>query len=426
MMCTCYAQLANHPSKLSILLLFNIGIVTQPPFNQPARVYDYKSEGQCDKHVDVFKDCIHSVRDVSPTHGFAALKVTALGNPKLLERMSTMIVEVKRLFAKFDKKKTGLISREEFISCYEQYFHVDDTKLSEILDHLVDKSNGMIDYITFSEMFTPQSLHTFTLKCKDIGPLALATPSEEEVVLMKKMSQRLHTLAEEAASCGTKLLVDAEHLKYQPAIHNLVLELQMKYNSKDETKRPVIFNTYQCYLKDTTDRVVTDLKRAKRHNFHFAAKLVRGAYMVHERARAKELQYPIPIHDTANDTHQCYDEVIELLLNHRIKQGPGLEFMIATHNMTSIEKAVTLMNELGLNPNDESVHFAQLYGMSDNLTFILGNHGYSAFKYLPYGEVHEVVPYLVRRAQENGDMLGNASTELDLLQTELKKRLLYA
>lgn len=390
-------------------------------------MYDYKSESQCDKHVDVFKDCIHSVRDVSPTHGFAALKVTALGNPKLLERMSTMIVEVKSLFAKFDKKKIGLISREEFVRCYEEYFHVNDTKLSEILENLVDESNGMIDYISFSEMFTPYTLHTFTLKCKDIGPLALATPSEEEVVLMKKMSERLHTLAEEAACCGTKLLIDAEHLKYQPAIHNLVLELQMKYNAKEQTERPVIFNTYQCYLKDTTDRVVTDLKRAERHNFYFAAKLVRGAYMVHERARAKELNYPSPIHDTANDTHHCYDEVIELLLNHRVQQGPGLEFMVATHNKMSIEKAVALMNELGLNPNDESVHFAQLYGMSDNLTFTLGNHGYSAFKYLPYGEVHEVVPYLVRRAQENDDLLdGNTSTELDLLQTELKKRLLYA
>jgi len=385
-------------------------------------VYDYKSESQCDKHVDVFKDCIHSVRDVSPTHGFAALKVTALGNPKLLERMSTMIVEVKRLFAKFDRKGNGLISREEFVSCYEEYFHA-DTKLSEILEHLVDKSNGMIDYISFSEMFTSYTLHSFTLKCKDIGPLALATPSEEEVLLMKKMSERLHTLAEEAAFCGTKLLIDAEHLKYQPAIHNLVLELQMKYNDKEQTERPVIFNTYQCYLKDTTDRVVTDLKRAERHNFHFAAKLVRGAYMVHERQRAEELKCPSPIHGTANDTHQCYDEVIEILLNHRV-QGPGLEFMVATHNKESIEKAVTLMNELGLNPNDESVHFAQLYGMSDNLTFTLGNHGYSSFKYLPYGKVHEVVPYLVRRAQENGDLLGgNCSTELDLLQTELKKRL---
>jgi len=152
--------------------------------------------------------------------------------------------------------------------------------MSGFLDHLVD-SNCMIDYISFSEIITPYTLYIFTLKCKDIGPLALATPSEEEVVLMKKMSERLHTLADEAASCGTKLLVDPEHLKYQPAIHNLVLELQMKYNSKDKTERPVIFNTYQCYLKDTTDRLVTDLKRAERHNFHFAAKLVRGTYMVH-------------------------------------------------------------------------------------------------------------------------------------------------
>ena len=94
------------------------GILTQPPFNQPARIYDYKSEKECDRHVDIFKNCIHSVRDVSP-HGFAALKVTALGNPELLERMSTMIVEVKNLFAKFDEKGTGLISREEFIRCYE-------------------------------------------------------------------------------------------------------------------------------------------------------------------------------------------------------------------------------------------------------------------------------------------------------------------
>lgn len=313
-------------------------------------------------------------------------------------------------------------------SCRE-YFHVDDDKLSEILELLDPNASGMIDYISFSQMFTPYSLHTFTLKCKDIGPLALATPSNEEVVLMKKMSERLHTLAEEAASCGTKLLIDAEHLKYQPAIHNLVLELQMQYNAKDRTQRPIIFNTYQCYLKDTTDRVVTDLKRSERYGFHFGAKLVRGAYMVHERARAKELKYPSPIHDTPGDTHRCYDEVVEHLLNHRVQHGPGLEIMIATHNTESIEKAVKLMSKLGLKSSDQSncsVHFAQLYGMSDNLTFTLGSHGYSAFKYLPYGEVQEVVPYLVRRAQENGDMLGNAGTELSLLKAELKKRSLFA
>lgn len=95
------------------------GIVTRPPFNQPARVYDYRSEEDCDKHVEVFKSCIRSVRDVAPTHGFAALKVTALGNPELLERMSTMVVEVKNLFSKFDREGSGLIGREDFVRCYE-------------------------------------------------------------------------------------------------------------------------------------------------------------------------------------------------------------------------------------------------------------------------------------------------------------------
>eukprot|EP00571_Detonula_confervacea_P002260 CAMPEP_0172329058 /NCGR_PEP_ID=MMETSP1058-20130122/60674_1 /TAXON_ID=83371 /ORGANISM="Detonula confervacea, Strain CCMP 353" /LENGTH=588 /DNA_ID=CAMNT_0013046205 /DNA_START=387 /DNA_END=2153 /DNA_ORIENTATION=+ len=402
------------------------GIFTHPPFNQPARVYDYKSECECDRHVSIFKSCIRSVQDVSPHCGFAALKVTALGNPELLQRMSTMIVEVKNLFSKFDEKGTGLISRDEFVHCYEHHFHTDDGKLTEILEFL-DPSNatGMIDYISFSQMFTPYTLSKFTLKCKNVGPLALATPSDEEVVLMKKMSKRLHTLAEEAARCGTKMLIDAEHLKYQPAIDNLVLELQQKYNAKSRTERPVIFNTYQCYLKDTQERVTTDLRRSERFDFHFAAKIVRGAYMVHERQRAREMKVPSPIHETAEDTHRCYDEVIELLLNHRFQNGPGLKVMIATHNKESIEKAVKLMDELGLGPNDSGVHFAQLYGMSDNLTFTLGQHAYNSFKYLPYGKVEEVVPYLLRRAQENSDVLGNAGSELGLLQDELKKRFLF-
>lgn len=404
----------------------DIGIFTQPPFNQPARVYDYKSECECDRHVEIFKSCIRSVQDVSPTHGFAALKVTALGNPKLLERMSTMIVEVKNLFSKFDKKGSGMISHDEFVRCYEKYFHTDDEKLAEIIQLLECNSSGLIDYIAFSQMFTPYALPTFTLKCKDVGPLALATPSDDEVVLMKKMSERLHTLAEEAVHCGTKLLVDAEHQKYQPAIDNLVLELQQKYNAKDRTQRPFIFNTFQCYLKDTPERLMTDLRRSELQSFHFAAKLVRGAYMVHERSRAREMKYPSPIHDTAEDTHRCYDESIELLLRHRLRNGPGLEVMIATHNRESIEKAVDLIRRVGIDPSDESIHFAQLYGMSDNLTFTLGKHGYNAFKYLPYGEVQEVVPYLLRRAQENGDVLGNAGKELGLLQEELRKRFSFA
>ena len=241
---------------------------------------------------------------------------------------------------------------------------------------------------------------------------------------MKKMSERLHILAEEASRAGTKLLVDAEHLKYQPAIDNLVLELQQKYNAKARTPRPIIFNTYQCYLKDTPERIMTDLRRSERFSFHFAAKLVRGAYMVHERERAKKINIPSPIHDNAENTHLCYNAAVELLLRWGVR-NPGLEIMVASHNKESIEKTVRLMSKLGISPNDRSVHFAQLYGMSDNLSFTLGNHGYSTFKYLPYGEVGEVMPYLLRRAQENSDMLGNAGVEIDLLKEQLRKRLYF-
>lgn len=395
---------------------------TQPPFNQPARVYDYKSEKECDRHVEIFKNCIRSVHDVSP-HGFAALKVTALGNPVLLERMSTMIVEVKKFFATLDKNETGLVNRDDFLRCYYEHFHGDEQKaLDEMLDFLDPENSGMIDYISFAKLLTPYTLSSFTLKCKKVGPLALATPSDDEIVLMKMISERLNSLAEEAVKCGTKLLIDAEHVKYQPAIDSFVLELQQKFNAKDVTDRPVIFNTYQCYLKDMPERMVTDLQRSERFSFHFAAKLVRGAYMVHERNRAQQLNIASPIHDTIRDTHKCYDESVKILLEYRQKHGPGLELMIASHNKKSIEKAVHLMSRLGIDSNDSTVHFAQLYGMADDITFPLGLHGYNAFKYLPYGKVQEVLPYLLRRAQENGDMLGNAGSEVNLLLRELKKR----
>ena len=399
------------------------GIFSQPPFNQPARVYDYKSEEECDRHVSIFQECIHSVHDVSSV-GFAALKVTALGNPELLERMSTMIVEVKNLFATFQPESGsgGLISREKFAQCYQQHFRVDDYRLKEVIESLDPNDSGVVDFISFAEMLTPYNLPSFTLKCKSIGPLARVTPSSDEIVLMKRMSERLHTLATDAAQNGTRLLIDAEHQKYQPAIDNLVLELQKTFNAKDKTDRPIVFNTYQCYLKDTLERVEMDVKRSERYSFHLGAKLVRGAYMEHERERSKNLKYPCPIHDTAEDTHQSYNDAVEYLLRYRWQHGSGTEIMVATHNQESIEKAVVLMKQFDLEPQDPSVSFAQLYGMRDNITFPLGSKGYNVLKYLPYGKVEEVMPYLLRRAAENSTVLGDTVSELELLKEALYKR----
>ena len=198
-----------------------------------------------------------------------------------------MIVEVKNLFAKFQPENGsgGLISLEEFAQCYRQHFHVDADHLEAVIESLDPNDTGVVDFISFAEMLTPYNLPSFTFKCKSIVPLARVTPSSDEIVLMKRMSERLHTLAADAALNGTRLLIDAEHQKYQPAIDNLVVELQKKFNAKDKTDRPIIFNTYQCYLKDTLERVEMDLKRSERYSFHLGAKLVRGAYMEHERER---------------------------------------------------------------------------------------------------------------------------------------------
>ena len=216
-------------------------------------------------------------------------------------------------------------------------------------------------------------------------------------------------------------LYDSKHR--QPAIDSLVLELQRKFNDKSKTDRPVIFNTYQCYLKDAAERAQVDLERSERFNFHFAAKIVRGAYLHHERDRAEKLGYPNPIHDSKEETDRCYDDVVEKLLRHRSERGPGLEVMVASHNKESIERAVHLMQKLGIQCEDNpSVHFAQLYGMCDNLTFTLGKANFNAFKYLPYGSVGEVIPYLLRRAEENGAVLDKTGVEIDLLIDELKRR----
>jgi len=392
--------------------------------NQPARVYDYKCEVECDRHLDVFRSCIHAVRDVTPD-GFAAVKLTALGNPLLLERLSTAIVEMKRMFANLDCNGDGVVDWDEFDRGYRLYFNDADEMVPEYINRLDPSNTGAIDYISWSRYITFRDLPKLAASCRDIGPLALAAPSKEEIELLDNMTRRVEAVAEEAANCGVRLLIDAEQSYMQPGIDNLTVNLQQKYNCRETQERPIIFNTYQCYLKDMPERMMTDLKRSEQLAYHFAAKLVRGAYMHGERARAKEMGYPSPIHDTIEDTHKCYDESVEYILRHRLEHNSKSEVLLGSHNQPSIEKAIRLMNELDMTAGSDQaiVHFAQLLGMSDHLTFGLGKQGYRAYKYVPYGKVDEVVPYLLRRAEENSTLLGNSNKEKEMIGREIKRRI---
>jgi len=386
------------------------------------RVYDYDSEAKCDRHVETFQKCIEDVANLQ-ADGYAAMKVTALVNPILLERMSRAIVEAQNLFAKFDQDQDGFISKEEFERGLHLYFKDEDLQFKERMEQMVCPNKQSVDYITWSMSLAPHDLPQITAGCRENGPLCMTAPTEEEVELIERMYERGHILAKTASEHGTRLLVDAEQARFQPAIDNLVLDLQRTYNATHTTDIPIIYNTYQCYLKDAGDRLKTDVERSERHNYHFGAKLVRGAYMESERALAAAKGDPSPIHDTLQDTHDCYNDSVKFLLKHSKTSNKTTEVMCATHNQETIELAIEAMNEIGIDRKAQTICFAQLFGMMDNLTYKLGHTGFRAYKYVPYGPVKMVMPYLLRRANENSAIAGGAPKELEMITNELKRRL---
>jgi len=220
-------------------------------------------------------------------------------------------------------------------------------------------------------------------------------------------------------------MVDAEQSYFQPAIHRLAVEMMRVYN----TESAIVFNTQQCYLKKALKTVTLDLEQAKRQNFYYGAKLVRGAYMEQERARAALLGYKDPINPDFDATSAMYHSVLDECLT-RIKafkdagEDPQkIGIMVASHNADTVRYGVRRMAELGLDPQERVLCFAQLLGMCDQITFPLGQAGYSVYKYVPYGPVNEVLPYLSRRANENGTMLGKVAQEKNLLSKELLRRI---
>ncbi len=384
------------------------------------RVYHYIDEAVCDQHAEVFVNCIQSVHNTSPS-GFAAMKITALGDPNLLKRMSANLTEIRRLFRKFDADGNGTITREQFENSCNLYFN--ESPLTEKLFAKADEDgDGRIDYIEWSNSIGDidnLDLSHLVKHCKDkSGPLSKTALTSEEIQLVRNMRTRVGKLADLASTLGVRLMIDAEHSYFQPAIDNIAYSLSKKYNKGDH---PIIFNTYQMYLKDSWRRLQIDYDRSVRDGSAFAVKIVRGAYMVLEAAHAKETGGNDPILPSLQETHDNYNNAISDMIR-KMGKGEKVEIVIASHNQESIEIALDEMKANGLDQS-ANVYFGQLLGMADHLTFTLGAEGYKAYKYVPYGKVNEVMPYLIRRAQENADVLGNALFELKMITTEIKRRI---
>lgn len=395
-----------------------------------ARTYFYLDEPSCEKNLENFQKCLVTIANTTSCPGFMAVKLTALGKPQLLLQLSEVIMRA-RNFVEHVTGTKGTVLRQHFTP--EQL----EKKLAEagikdtasFLKNVVTDKDGIIHLFPWSGIINEnlELNETFRVPCiKDGRMVRLTTQlSKTEEAMFRNMIRRCTTLINAAKDLNVRLMIDAEQTYFQPAISRICMEMMNKYN-KDRT---IVFNTYQCYLKDTFNEVLSDLEQADRQKFYFGAKLVRGAYIEQERERAAEMNYPDPTCPDIEATTEMYHKTLEECFR-RMKAlkdagdvANKVGIMVASHNENTTRFAIDKMKEVGLTPADKVLCFGQLYGMCDFITFPLGQAGYSAYKYVPYGPVEEVLPYLSRRATENKSVLTKLKKERTLLGKELFRRI---
>ncbi|MBO9563572.1 MAG: proline dehydrogenase family protein [Niastella sp.] len=238
--------------------------------------------------------------------------------------------------------------------------------------------------------------------------------NEEEKAEWQRVVARMHKIISAAAAKNIGVLVDAEETWIQDPVDALTMQMMELYN----LDKVIVYNTVQLYRHDRLAFLKDSFEQAVNKRFILGAKLVRGAYMEKERKRAEEMGYPSPIQPSKEASDRDYNAGVEFCIEHLDK----ISLIVASHNEYSSLRAAELLDQKGLPHNHPHIHFSQLYGMSDNITFNLAKAGLPVSKYLPFGPIHDVVPYLMRRAQENSSVSGQTGRELGLIRKEMKRR----
>jgi len=260
-------------------------------------------------------------------------------------------------------------------------------------------------------VFKPTGIGRFEIWQKKSEGTPLNSVEEAE---WERIVERYDQICAEAAAAGIALLIDAEESWMQLAADELCEAMMRKYNKE----KAVVYNTLQCYRWDRLDYLKELHQHAKSEGFKLGFKVVRGAYMEKENERAADKGYPTPICPSKEASDQNFNTVMQYIMDH-INE---IYLFLGTHNERSSYLAMEIMAAKGLRRNDERVWFGQLYGMSDHITYNLAAVGYNVAKYIPFGPVKDVMPYLIRRAEENTSVAGQTSRELDLIKRERERR----
>ena len=295
-------------------------------------------------------------------------------------------------------------------------YSVEGKEGSDQLDATLKKILVLTDFaetkkaMPFS-VFKPTGLGRFELYQKVTENIEL---SKDETQEWKRLVSRFDKASKAAFDANVTLLIDAEETWMQKAADDLCEQMMVKYNKE----RAVVFNTLQCYRWDRLDYLKEEHKKAKEGGYKIGFKIVRGAYLEKENERAEEKAYPTPMHKSKQATDDCFNEIMRYMLDNL----DTIEIFIGTHNEESNYLAMDMMTEKNITVNDPRVWFGQLYGMSDHITFNMATLGYNIAKYIPFGPVKDVMPYLIRRAEENTSVAGQTSRELSLLKKEKERR----
>ena len=291
----------------------------------------------------------------------------------------------------------GKTSEEDFESTKNEIYRtITRAKEDDLVPFAVFKVTGIVPFDILEKVSSGKEL----LK------------NEEEA--WERAKGRMTELCEYAHSLEQQLFIDAEESWIQDAIDAHVTEMMERFNKE----KPIIFNTLQLYRTDRLEFLKKSHEKAKNEGYFLAVKLVRGAYMEKERERAAEMGYPSPIYPDKESTDKAFDAAGEYCL----ENVEEICCVVGTHNEKSVELLVEKMEKKGIPHNHPNIHFSQLYGMSDNISYVLGKNGYNVTKYVPYGPIKEAVPYLMRRAEENTSVGGQVNREVELTRRELQRR----
>lgn len=348
----------------------------------------------------------------------AKLGVTALNlNLPFVEDLIKMTI-----FEQFCGGTTLLDSQKVISKLHEQ-------KSLSILDYGAEAKSNELDFngtmneairaIDFAEQ--NESVPVISLKITGIARFKLLEKIQQGKALtevekkeFKNVNKRLDAVCYAAHNKKVGVFIDAEESWIQDTIDFLAQKMMKRYNEEIV----IVYNTYQMYRHDRLQYLIDSFETARKEGYLLGAKLVRGAYMEKERTRAAELNYPSPIQANKKATDNDYNTAIQFC----IENYAYIASCNATHNAYSCALQASLIDQKGIQKDHPHLNFCQLYGMSDHLTFNLADAGYNVAKYLPYGPVKDVVPYLIRRAQENSAISGDMNREYELFVREMKRR----